>query len=445
MPEIDAEPDYPRRGILRRLGYCALLAVPLLHEDRIIGALTVIRRTSGVFSEEVVSLVQAFAAQSSLAIQNANLFHEIEETGRQLAVASRHKSEFLANMSHELRSPLNAIIGFTRLVMRRARDALLPKQYENLEKILVSSEHLLSLINTVLDLSKIEAGRMEVRATEFPLEPLLDLCLATVEPMIKADRVRLIKDVQGLLPTLYTDQENLKQILINLLSNAAKFTEAGSITLRAHHYGERVDLAVADTGIGIPKAALELVFEEFRQVGDGLGRARGGTGLGLAISRRLARMLGGEITVTSEQGQGSTFTVTIPVRLAANAPELKPKPQSAAAPGAGHIPSRPREKLVLAIDDDPSVVYLLNENLADAGYRVIGAGSGEEGLQKARALRPCAITLDIVMPGMDGWQVLYALKTDLSNSRHSHHPDLDRRPEESGLSARGRGVHRQAV
>jgi adenylate cyclase len=326
-------------------------------------------------------------------------------------LASRTKSDFLASMSHELRTPLNAIIGFTRLVMRRAGDTLPPKQHENLQKILTSAEHLLSLINAVLDLSKIEAGRMEVRPTEFPLEPLLDLCLATVEPMVKAGRVGLIKDIKGPLPPLVTDQEKLKQILINLLSNAAKFTEAGSITLRGRLRGEQIELAVADTGTGIPQAALELIFEEFRQLGDGVGRARGGTGLGLSISRRLARMLGGEISVASEEGRGSTFTTTIPVRLAASAQELPPIPP-AGLPAAIEASPELADELVLAIDDDPNVVYLLKENLADTGYRVIGAASGEEGLQKARELRPRAITLDVIMPGLDGWQVLHALKTD---------------------------------
>jgi signal transduction histidine kinase/DNA-binding response OmpR family regulator len=345
----------------------------------------------------------------------ANVNRTSEKLGRlyeQLETASRHKSEFLANMSHELRTPLNAIIGFTRLVMRRAQDALPAKQYENLQKILTSSEHLLSLINSILDLSKIEAGRMEVRPTEFALEPLLDLCLATAEPLVKADGVRLAKDVEGRLPHLYTDQEKLKQILINLLSNAAKFTEAGSITVRGRDLGARVELSVTDTGIGIPNAALDLIFEEFRQVSSGAVQQRSGTGLGLAISRRLARMLGGEILAVSEEGKGSTFTVDIPTRLA-SAPQLKPTPRTACAPPAEIRPRR-GEQVVLAIDDDPNVVYLLKENLADAGYRVVGAGSGEDGLQMARELHPSAITLDVVMPGIDGWQVLHTLKSDPS-------------------------------
>jgi len=323
--------------------------------------------------------------------------------------ANRAKSRFLANMSHELRTPLNAIIGFARLIMRRSKDALPPRQYENLEKILSSSEHLLSLINAVLDLAKVEAGRMELRPSEFTLEPLLDLCLRTVEPLVKGDQVRLLKDLQGLPPTLRTDQEKLKQILINLLSNAAKFTEAGSITLRARAVGERVEIVVADTGIGIPKDALGLIFEEFQQVDSGATRTHSGTGLGLAISHRLARLLGGEIAVESEEGAGSTFTLNIAQRLLA-APEGEPQSEAAGRPAA--VPTRPGGKVVLAIDDDPNVVYLLKENLADAGYTVVSARSGEEGIQKARELQPLAITLDIIMPGTDGWQVLHALKTD---------------------------------
>src|SRR5262249_22201289 len=324
--------------------------------------------------------------------------------------ANQAKSAFLASMSHELRTPLNAIIGFTRLVMRRTKSTLPDKQYENLEKILSSSEHLLSLINSVLDLSKIEAGRMDVRTSQFSLESLLDTCLATVEPLVKTDRVELIKDVPGPLPALETDQDKLKQILINLLSNAIKFTEAGSITMHAKQQGGQIELAVADTGVGIPTAELETIFEDFRQVGDA-NRTRGGTGLGLAISRRFARMLGGNITAISEEGQGSTFTLVLPLRRGPSVPEAKSESQGQVDP---RLASESMEKLVLAIDDDPNVVYLLKENLADAGYTVVGASSGEEGLRLARKLQPKAITLDIIMPEMDGWQVLHALKSDAS-------------------------------
>jgi signal transduction histidine kinase len=239
---------------------------------------------------------------------------ELQEANRQLEAASRHKSEFLANMSHELRTPLNAVIGFTRLVMRHTQGVLLPKQYENLEKVLASAERLLALINDALDLSKIEAGRLEVRPTSFALEALVDVCLRTVEPMVKGERLRLVKelDVDRLL--LYTDYDKLQQILLNLLSNALKFTEEGTITVSARHRDGQIAIAVADTGIGISEDELEVIFEEFRQADSGTTRRYGGTGLGLSISRHLARLLGGDITVTSAVGVGSTFTVTLPIR-----------------------------------------------------------------------------------------------------------------------------------
>jgi signal transduction histidine kinase/DNA-binding response OmpR family regulator/HAMP domain-containing protein len=343
------------------------------------------------------------------------------EIARDEALAGTHaKSKFLASMSHELRTPLNAIIGFTRIVMRRGKSALPQKQFENLGKILASAEHLLGVINAILDLSKIEAGRMEVRPTEFRLEPLVDVCLATVEPLLRSDRVRLVKEVEDGEIALFTDHNKLKQILINLLSNAVKFTNEGEIRVRASVRNGTLVMAVADTGVGIAASALGYMFEEFRQVDDGSARVQNGTGLGLSISRRLAALLGGDITVESELGIGSTFTVTMPARLGAalNVPApASVVPVALPLSPVGDRTTVAGNKLVLAIDDDPDVIYLLKENLADAGYRVVGAQSGEEGLRKARELDPIAITLDIIMPGADGWQVLHALKGDV-RTRH---------------------------
>jgi signal transduction histidine kinase len=303
------------RDLLLQHGYRSLLAVPLLREDRVLGGLVVNRRQPGAFPARSIELLQTFATQSALAIHNARLFREIEDKGRQLEIASRHKSTFLANMSHELRTPLNAIIGFTRIVMRRSKEQLDPKQYENLEKILGSSQHLLSLINAVLDLAKVEAGKVEVHAGEVQLAALLEQCTRTVEPLAK-DGVALVRDFDASLPTLWSDEEKVRQIVINLLSNAAKFTAQGSIRVGARRDGERVSIVVADTGIGIPADKLDAVFEEFEQVDASSTRVQGGTGLGLAIARRLARLMDGDLTAASTLGSGSTFTLSLPLRYA---------------------------------------------------------------------------------------------------------------------------------
>jgi signal transduction histidine kinase/DNA-binding response OmpR family regulator len=420
-------PDSPFLGIIQEAGVHSAVVVPLKARDVVIGVLYVYSRTPHTFREEDRQLLSALADQAAIAIENAKLYQqvrqhaeelgarvrertqELEAANLKLELASRHKSEFLANMSHELRTPMNAIIGFTRLVMRRAKDILPIREHENLGKILISAEHLLALINDILDLSKIEAGRMEVHATSFDLDPLLDVCLRTVEPLVKGERLRLVKEMEPGLPPLFTDQDRLKQILVNLLSNAVKFTEEGTITVTARGRDGQVAVAVADTGIGIPEDKLELIFEEFRQVDSSTTRRYSGTGLGLSISRRLARLLGGDITVQSTVGEGSTFTVTLPLRYEA----VQPAMLAAAAPSHKEPAVQPEtDRVVVAIDDDPDVIYLLRENLAEAGYRVVGAASGEEGLQQARALKPLAITLDILMPQKDGWQILHELKAD---------------------------------
>ena len=320
FPDVGAPGSQAPRRVLdgsRAVGFKSIIFAPLLGEGRALGALWVGRRLAGPFHEREIALLRSFADQAVIAIQNARLFREIEEKSRQLEVASRHKSEFLANMSHELRTPLNAIIGFTRIVMRRAKDALEPQQYENLDKILTSGQHLLALINSILDLSKIEAGRVDVHPGHVGLAPLLEQCARTIEPLVKADAVRLVKDFNGALPEMFVDEEKLRQIVINLLSNAAKFTERGTIRLCAEAADGSVSIAVADTGIGIPADKLEAIFEEFEQADASSTRVYGGTGLGLAIARRLARILGGDVQARSTPGAGSTFTLTLPLRYAA--------------------------------------------------------------------------------------------------------------------------------
>jgi PAS domain S-box-containing protein len=308
-------PTKTRQGC-RAIGIKSVIFAPLLWEGRALGAIFVGRDHVSSFSEKEIALLKTFADQAVIAIQNARLFREIQEKSQQLEVANRHKSEFLANMSHELRTPLNAIIGFTRIVMRRSQAELEPKQYENLEKILASGQHLLALINAILDLSKVEAGRIEVNPDDVSLAPVLEQCLRTVEPLVKAEAVTLVREFAGAPPQMYVDEQKLRQIVINLLSNAAKFTARGSIRLQAQAANGSVAITVADTGIGIPADKLELVFEEFAQLDASSTRVHAGTGLGLAIARRLARLMGGDIRAESVLGAGSTFTLTLPTRYA---------------------------------------------------------------------------------------------------------------------------------
>ena len=342
---------------------------------------------------------------------------ELEETNRDLAVASRKiqeadklKSEFLANMSHELRTPMNSIIGFTRIVRKKSADILPKRQLENLERVEISADRLLALINDILDLSKIEAGKMRVNTAPVDLGQLADTCLATVAPLVKKDRVRLVKCVPDGLPELLSDPEKLTQILINLLSNAIKFTEEGEVRLSAAAENGTLSIVVSDTGIGIPPDALEYIFDEFRQVDGSSTRVHGGTGLGLSITKKLTHLLGGRIEVHSVQGQGSTFTVALPA--------ADRKPAEAAPPavretsGAGAASAIHGRKVLLTIDDDPDVLILLKQNLEDEGYVVVGALSADEGIRKAKEIRPFAITLDILMPHKDGWGALRELKAD---------------------------------
>jgi PAS domain S-box-containing protein len=248
------------------------------------------------------------------------IYHDIgplQEARRAAEDANQAKSEFLARMSHELRTPLNAIIGFTRIVKRKGSDLLPEKQLDNLDKVLVSADHLLNLIDEVLDLSKIEAGRIEVEPSTFEIEPLVDLCMTTTQPLIQREKIVLTKEIEKDIPTINSDQNKVKQIILNLLSNAAKFTHEGEITVEVSRDIDNLILAVSDTGIGIPEEALGRIFEDFQQVDTSTTREYGGTGLGLSISHRLAQLLGGDLVASSREGEGSTFTLTIPLKYQA--------------------------------------------------------------------------------------------------------------------------------
>ena len=316
IPDITQPGAYQSsvRDTLIRFGYRALLSVPLLREDQIIGSLSFNRKEAGEFSPEVVDVLRTFATQSALAIQNARLFREIADKSAQLEAASRHKSEFLANMSHELRTPLNAIIGFSEVLTERMFGELNEKQDEYLKDIYASGQHLLSLINDILDLSKIEAGRMELELADFDLPNAIDNALILVRERASRRGITLGHSVDDRLGSIRGDERKVKQVLLNLLSNALKFTpEGGRIDVSAHLQNGAAEIAVTDTGVGIAPEDQEAVFEEFRQVGTADKKVEG-TGLGLALSRKFIELHGGRIWVKSQVGHGSTFTFTLPVR-----------------------------------------------------------------------------------------------------------------------------------
>ncbi len=310
------ESEFPEvKEFQARWGQRTVLATPLLREGVATGAILIRRKEVRPFSDKQIALLKTFADQAVIAIENVRLFQELQETNTQLDIANRHKSDFLARVSHDLRTPLNSIIGFTRIVLRRMEGKLPDLQKENLQKVLISGDHLLSLINTLLDLAKIEAGRMEVLAELFRVDEVIHMAATTVEPLLKDGRVRLVRDIAPGLPPLKTDRDKLKQILLNLLSNAAKFTEQGEIKVSAARENGNLKLAVADSGIGMTPAALEHIFEEFQQAEKTTASKYGGTGLGLAIVKKFINLMGGEIVVESEEGKGSKFTITLPMEL----------------------------------------------------------------------------------------------------------------------------------
>jgi len=329
---------------------------------------------------------------------------EIEAINEQLQEATRHKSEFLANMSHELRTPLNAIIGFSEVLLDRMVGDINPKQEEYLQDVISSGRHLLSLINDILDLSKVEAGRMELEQTTFDLPTLLEDILKLVRERATRHGIQLSLDVDDRVGDFTADERRVKEILLNLLSNAIKFTpDGGKISLRARLNGEFVFISVNDTGVGIAPEDQELIFEEFRQVGGEKARKTEGTGLGLTLTKKFVELHGGSIWVQSELGRGSTFTFKLPVIAF---PEKK-REMAGIAPVTGS-----ESQLVLAIEDDRISASLLSVLLEDTGFRVVMAQDGEDGLRKARTLQPASIILDIMLPKIDGWEFLARIKAD---------------------------------
>src|ERR1700738_2860334 len=339
----------------------------------------------------------------------ADLVQRLQIAREMAEQANRTKSTFLANMSHELRTPLNAIIGLTDMLVNNAPRFGTEKALEPLRRVHRAGTHLLGLINQVLDLSKIEAGKLELNVESVSIAPLVEEVIGTARPLAEQNKNTLSAECPRDLPPIEADAMRLRQIILNLLSNACKFTKAGDVKLQVttpvREGRQFVEIAVIDTGIGMTAEQMSRLFEEFSQVDASTARQYGGTGLGLAITRRLCQMMGGDVTVASEPGKGSTFTVRLP--FAAGRLAYEP-----ATPAGEAVVTEPGRDYVLVIDDDATARDLIADYLGQAGFTVITAAGGGEGLKRAKEYHPIAITLDVIMPDIDGWTVLAALRGD---------------------------------
>ncbi|NEN04301.1 GAF domain-containing protein [Diaminobutyricibacter tongyongensis] len=399
VPDLDAVDLDPHLRVLHDDGWRSVLAVPVLRGERIIGALVVRRKTPGDFSRETIEFLETFASQSALAVWNAQLFRELETKGAELEVVSQHKSEFLASMSHELRTPLNAVIGFSEVLLERLFGDLNDRQDEYLRDILSSGRHLLQLLNDILDLSKVEAGRMDLATSTFSIRSALEYGISMVRERAGLHGLQVTLEVEPGLDTLDSDELRFRQVLLNLLSNAVKFTpDGGHIAVTATRLDDDLVVTVTDDGAGIPLEDQERIFESFQQGRRGAERGEG-TGLGLTLCRRIVALLGGRMWLESQLGVGSTFGFSVPMRAPAEEPP-------AGSADDGRLP------VVVVVDDDRASLALISAYLDGLGVQVVLARDGREGLELIRAVEPSAIVLDILLPGLDGWEVLARLRQD---------------------------------
>jgi signal transduction histidine kinase/DNA-binding response OmpR family regulator len=409
LTELRDAPLDPHLSALAETGWHSLVAVPMLREGRIVGAMVISRHTPGRVPQEIYDLLETFASQSALALINAQLYRQLEQQSAALEVASQHKSEFLASMSHELRTPLNAIIGFSEVLLERMFGELNERQDDYLRDIWSSGKHLLELLNDILDLSKIEAGQMILSRSEFGVRESLEYCLSMVRERALQQRVLLSLEVEPEVGLLDADRLRFRQVVLNLLANAVKFTpEGGRVDVRAFIRGQDLVILVTDTGVGVSVEDRQRIFDAFQQ-GTQSGQIEG-TGLGLTLSKRILEMHGGRIWVESEAGRGSTFGIELPAgpeQLAANS-----EPQASQDSGIALEPALGSRPTVVVVEDDRRSFDLLRTYLEAAGARVVSAGDGEEGLDTVRRLSPAGVVLDILLPGIDGWDVLAQLKAD---------------------------------
>ncbi|HEY4688185.1 MAG TPA: GAF domain-containing protein [Anaerolineae bacterium] len=384
------------------------LIVPITQGETLLGALNLESPRPYAFSESDQRLIEALADQAAVAIVNARAYEAERTALERMREVDRLKTQFLANMSHELRTPLNSIIGFSRVILRGIDGPLTELQQADLTAIHNSGQHLLGLINDILDLSKIEAGKMELSIEEVDLADIIRGVMSTAVALVKDKKIELRQEVPPNLPPVRADARRIRQAILNLVSNAAKFTETGSILTRVVALADEVQVAVIDTGIGIPPDKQEHIFEEFTQVDASTTRKAGGTGLGLAITRKFVEMHGGRIWVESQLGSGSTFAFTLPLQHSRDLPDdLSTMELPVPAPG---------QKVILSIDDDAGVITLYQRYLEKQGYRVIGLSDTSKAVEETKRLQPFAITLDVLMPNRDGWSVLADLKSNPDTS-----------------------------
>ena len=387
----------PHLQLLVDDGWRSILAVPMLRGGRVLGVLVVRRKTVGGFSDEVIDFLVTFASQSALAVSNAQIFRELEDKRIELEVASQHKSEFLASMSHELRTPLNAVIGFSEVLIDRLFGELNERQDDYLHDILNSGRHLLELLNDILDLSKVEAGKMEVDAAPFSVHAAVNSTISLVRERAVLHGIDLSLELAEIDDIVDSDELRFKQVMLNLLSNAVKFTpDGGHVVVRVFQQHDEIAFTVTDDGIGIPPEDRDRIFESFQQGRRGMSKEEG-TGLGLTLCRRIIGLLGGRMWLESEVGTGSTFGFTIPVGQLSVSQPVKPV--------ASQMP------VVVVVDDDRASLDLMSAYLEGEGVAVVRARSGEEGLAAIAEHRPAGVVLDIRLPGLDGWQVLNQIRT----------------------------------
>ncbi|KAA3643457.1 MAG: GAF domain-containing protein [Chloroflexi bacterium] len=394
----------------------AELAIPLKIGERVTGAMDVQSTDVNAFSDEDIIVLRTLADQIAVAVDNARSFQVTQQAVEEMREIDRLKSQFLANMSHELRTPLNSIIGFSRVILKGIDGPVTDLQQQDLEAIHNSGQHLLDMINDILDLSKIDAGKMELNIEEVQVSEVIDSVMSTAGGLVKEKPIRLVNNTPTGLPSVYADRTRIRQVMINLLSNAAKFTDEGTITvdtsISANTNGQaELMISVTDTGIGIAPEDHEKLFEPFSQVDASPTRKSGGSGLGLSISRRLVELQGGRIGLESSPEGGSTFYFTLPMVSTPPLPELDDEESGEVSEGDPTPPSGD-SKTILSIDDDYMVIGLYERYLKPHGYEVVALTDSTQAVDQAKSMQPFAITVDVMMPEQDGWQVVQALRKD---------------------------------